>query len=60
MKLDAGIIGMMEKHNLIEGFDVNEILSLYRPLPRIVEVEKIIEKPVYINGTLEKGIPVKT
>ena len=49
--LDAGLLEIMKAH-AIEGINVEEILTLYRPLPKIIEVEKIVEKPVYINGTL--------
>jgi len=48
------------KTHAIEGINVEEILTLYRPLPKIIEVERIVEKLVYVNGTLEKGIPIRT
>ena len=57
--LDAGLLELMKTH-AIEGINVEEILALYRPLPKIIEVERIVEKPVYVNGTLEKGIAVRT
>ncbi len=50
----------MMKAHAIEGINVEEILMLYRPLPKIIEVERIVEKPVYINGTLEKAVPIRT
>lgn len=56
--LDEGILELLRKQ-VIDGVDVDAILRLYRPLPKIIEVEKLIDRPVYINGTLEKGVPVR-
>jgi hypothetical protein len=33
---------------------------LYRPLPKIIEVERFVEKPVYVNGTLQQTTAVRT
>jgi hypothetical protein len=41
INLDEGIIEML-KGQVIEGLDVNSVLKLYRPLPKIIEVEKIV------------------
>lgn len=35
--LDAGLLELMKTH-AIEGINVEEILNLYRPLPKIIEV----------------------
>jgi len=35
--LDAGLVEMM-KSQVIEGVNVEDILALYRPLPKIIEV----------------------
>ncbi len=32
----------MMRSQVIEGIDVDEIIALYRPLPRVVEVEKYV------------------
>jgi hypothetical protein len=43
---------------MIEGIDVDAVIGLFRPLPKIVEVSKYVETPVYESRTYEVGIPI--
>ena len=45
LELDEGIFGMIKKE-LIGIIDIDDILKIFRSIPKIVEVEKIIEKVV--------------
>jgi hypothetical protein len=37
---------------MIDGINVETIIGLFRPLPKIVEVPVYIEKPVYETKTI--------
>jgi hypothetical protein len=57
--LDEGILGLLSEQ-VLDGIDVEAILGLYRPQPKIVEVEKIVDRPVYVMDELQHGIPIHT
>ena len=38
----------MLNEQIIDGIDISAILSLYRPQPKVVEVERIVDRPVYL------------
>ena len=40
-ELDEGILGMI-RAEILDIIDIEDILKIYRPSPKIVEVEKII------------------
>lgn len=44
-EIDEGIIGMI-KEEIIDVVEVDDILKVYRTVPKIVEVEKVVEKIV--------------
>lgn len=44
-EIDEGVIGMI-RTEIMDVVDVDDILKVYRPVPKIVEVPKIIEKVV--------------
>lgn len=44
-EIDEGIIGMI-RQEIMDVVDVDDILKVYRVTPKIVEVEKIVEKVV--------------
>ena len=49
----------MLNEQVLEGVDISAILALYRPQPKIVEVEKIVDRPVYIMDELQHGVPIR-
>jgi hypothetical protein len=55
--LDEGILAMLSEQ-VLDGIDVEAILGLYRPQPKIVEVEKIVDRPVYVMDELQHGVPI--
>jgi hypothetical protein len=48
------------RENIIDGFNTEDYISLFRPIPKIVEVPIMIETPIYETKTFEKGIPIIT
>lgn len=44
-EIDEGVIGMIRKE-VLDLVDVDDILKVYRTVPKIVEVEKVIEQVV--------------
>jgi hypothetical protein len=44
-EIDEGVIGMI-RAEIMDIVDVDDILKVYRAVPRIVEVPKIVEKVV--------------
>jgi len=47
LDLDEGVIAMI-KHEILDLVDVDDILKVFRVVPKIVEVEKIVEKIVEV------------
>jgi hypothetical protein len=41
LEIDEGIVGMM-KAEIMGVVNVDDILKVFRPVPKIVEVEKIV------------------
>ena len=58
IELDEGVLGMI-KAELFEGVDVEHIYELFRPLPKTVQVERIVEKVVPVTKILQQHKPVK-
>ena len=50
-EIDEGVIGMI-RQQIMDVVDVDDILRVYRVVPKIVEVQKIVEQ------TVEKLVPV--
>lgn len=50
-EIDEGVIGMI-RAEIMDVVDVDDILKVYRVVPKIVEVEKVVEQVV------EKIVPV--
>ena len=44
-EIDEGVIGMI-RQEIMDIVDVDDILKVYRVTPKIVEVEKIVERIV--------------
>lgn len=45
LAMDEGVVGMIAAE-VMGVVNVDDILKVYRPVPRIVEVERIVEKIV--------------
>ena len=45
LEIDEGLIGMI-RAELMDIVDVDDILKVYRPVARVVEVPKVVEKVV--------------
>jgi hypothetical protein len=43
----------------LDGINVDDIISLFRPSARVCEVGVIVEKPVFTHSTLTTGVPLK-
>jgi hypothetical protein len=59
LALDDGILAILKEH-VIEGFNAEEYISLFRPVPKYVEVPVIVEKPMYETKTFEKGVVINS
>jgi hypothetical protein len=59
LTLDEGILCLLREHT-IDGFNTEDYISLFRPIPKIVEVPILVETPVFETKTFEKGIPIHT
>ena len=57
--LDEGIIGLLNEQ-ILEDVDASAILALYRPQPKIVEVERFVDRPVYMVDEVQQGVPIRT
>lgn len=55
--LDEGILALLRNH-IIDGFNTEDYISLFRPIPKIVEVPIMIDRPIYETKTFERGIPI--
>ncbi len=44
-EIDEGVIGMI-RQEVMDVVDVDDILRIYRVVPKIVEVEKVVEQVV--------------
>ncbi len=51
--LDEGIYEMLRQEAIGGDVDIQALIGLFRPQPKIVEVERIVERPVYVNGHLK-------
>ena len=45
LDMDEGVLNMI-KAEIMDVVNVDDILKVFRPVPKIVEVEKIVEKIV--------------
>jgi hypothetical protein len=43
LEIDEGVIGMINKE-IMDVVNIDDILKVFRVVPKIVEVEKIVEK----------------
>lgn len=50
----------MLKDQAIDGINTEEVIALFRPHSKYVEVPIIVEKPVYETKTFEKGVAINT
>ena len=57
LEIDEGIIGMI-KAEILDIVDVDDILRVFRVVPKIVEVEKIVEKIVDRVIEIPQVVPV--
>lgn len=57
LELDEGIIGMI-KAEIMDVVSVDDILKVFRVVPKIVEVEKIVEKIVDRVIEIPQVVPV--
>lgn len=58
LELDEGIIGMINQE-IMGVVDVDDILKVFRVVPKIVEVEKIVEKVVDRIVEVPQVVPVE-
>ena len=58
MEIDEGIIGMINQE-IMGVVDVDDILKVFRVVPKIVEVEKIVEKIVDRIVEVPQVVPVE-
>jgi hypothetical protein len=57
--LDEGILAILREH-IIDGFNTEDYISLFRPIPKILEVPIMIETPIYETKTFERAIQINT
>ncbi len=55
--MDEGVVGMI-RAEIMGVVDVDDILKVFRPVPKIVEVEKIVEKIVEKRVEVPMVIPI--
>ena len=58
LELDEGVIGMI-KAEIMDVVSVDDILKVFRVVPKIVEVEKIVEKIVDRVIEIPQVVPVE-
>lgn len=58
LEIDEGIIGMINQE-IMGVVDVDDILKVFRVVPKIVEVEKIVEKIVDRIVEVPQIVPVE-
>ena len=59
LEIDEGIVGMINQE-IMGVVDVDDILKVFRVVPKIVEVEKIVEKVVDRIVQVPQVVPVET
>lgn len=59
LALDEALLAML-KEQCIDGINIEEIIALFRPPARYIEVPIVIENKVYESNTYEKGVPINT
>jgi hypothetical protein len=57
--LDDGILGLI-KELAVDCINIEEIIGLFRPCSKYIEVPVVVDTPVFQTRTFEKGIPIKT
>ena len=57
--LDEGILGLL-REQAIEGIDAEQVIGLFRPPAKYVEVPIVVEKPVFESRSYEKGVEIHT
>lgn len=55
--MDEGVLGMISSQ-IMGVVNVDDILKVFRPVPKIVEVEKIVEKIVEKRIQIPMVIPI--
>lgn len=58
LEIDEGIIGMINQE-IMGVVDVDDILKVFRVVPKIVEVEKIVEKVVDRVVEVPQVVPIE-
>ena len=58
LEIDEGIVGMINQE-IMGVVDVDDILKVFRVVPKIVEVEKIVEKVVDRIVEVPQVVPVE-
>ena len=56
INLDEALIVMLQEH--CNGLNIEQIIEVFRPPARYVEVPLVIENKVYESMTYEKGVPI--
>ena len=57
LEIDEGVIGMINQE-IMGVVDVDDILKVFRVVPKIVEVEKIVEKVVDRVIEIPQVVPI--
>ncbi len=57
LEMDEGVLGMIASE-IMGVVNVDDILKVFRPVPKIVEVEKIVEKIVERRVEVPMVIPI--
>lgn len=57
LSLDEAILALL-KEQCIEGINVEEVIGLFRPPARYIEVPIVIENKVYESNVYEKSVPI--
>ena len=58
IQLDEGILEML-RCQVLEGVNIEDILALFRPSPRVCEVDVVVDRPHYLSGVRTVSVPLK-
>ena len=58
IQLDEAILCML-RDQVLEGVNIDDILALFRPPARVCEVEVVVDRPYFTNGTKTVAIPIR-
>ena len=49
----------MLREHVLEGVDIEDILAIFRPSARVCEVDVVVDRPHFVNGTKTVGVPLR-